>query len=67
MEEHMNKPWAKLLDRLTVMQDFKAEWPDYWRGFWDGTRAIRHDASPALGPATDKFEYSNGYIKGDHA
>ncbi len=68
-------PWSKLLDRLCgeelaarkMMQAFGQKWPDYWRGFWDATRAIRHDASPAMSASKDMHEYMNGYQIGDRA
>ncbi len=65
----MTLPATKLLDRLKVMRDFNATWPDFWRGFWDATRSLRPDlpATAALGIMTDKREYVNGYQSGEKA
>lgn len=45
-------------------------WPDYWRGYWDGSKALRMLASanvPEPGPfmAKDQREYLNGYSMGE--
>jgi len=56
----------KLLIFLRVQpESSRATWCDYWRGFWDGSRAIHK--GPLLKHTSDRAEYANGSVRGDMA